>query len=90
MDLIAAILADPNIASDFKQALSGAEAAKQLRRVAYVSALKRMDWEFEASDDARVWNAGRAALQALRQEQRAIDPDGALWRLHAHPDYQAI
>jgi hypothetical protein len=63
--------------------------ALPIRRAAYVSDLTRMDWQFEHSEDQRVWRAGRDELTRLRAERAAVDPDGALWRKHAHRDYPA-
>jgi len=58
-----------------------------LRRAQYVSDLRRMDWQFEHSDDHQVWRRGRDELVRLRAEQAEIDPDGALWRANANPDF---
>lgn len=58
------------------------------RRALYVSALKRMDWQFEHSEDQRKWRAGCDELKRLRAERKELDPDSALWRLHAHEDYR--
>lgn len=51
----------------------------QLRRAAYVSALRRHDWGHEYSDDINAWRRGREELAQLRAEQREIDPDFELW-----------
>ena len=61
--------------------LATGEAA--IKRAAYVSALVKMDWSYEFSDDGRVWAAGRDALAALRAMQAEIDPTGELWLRHA-------
>lgn len=63
------------------------EQADQARRVAYVAALRRMDWTFESSDDHKVWQRARDELKRLRLERAAIDPDGAIWVKHCHPDF---
>lgn len=71
-------------ASLFNGILAGiAQQPEQLRRAAYVSALRSMDWDHEFSDDHRVYSAGRARLLWLQDEQRAIDPDGAIARATA-------
>ena len=67
-----------------------AEDALPVRRAAYVSALLRMDWQFEHSDDAQRWRESRDELRRLRAEQKSVDPDGSLWAKHAHPDYPLI
>lgn len=62
----------------------------QMRRAQYVSALKRMDWLHEWSDDHRAWTSGRAELTRLRAQQAELDPTGELWRRHAHQSYPPI
>lgn len=92
MDILRAIMADDNVSPAFKVGVAlaphtnGAEAT--YRRAAYIQALHAMDWTFEHSDDQRAWRAGRDELKRLRLERAAVDADGALWRAHAHPDYQ--
>ena len=56
-------------------ALATGDAA--IKRAAYVSALVKMDWSYEFSDD------GRDALAALRAMQAEVDPTGELWLRHA-------
>lgn len=72
-------------------ATMGAPLSEETLRTArvdnYVRDLKLMDWQFEHSDDHSVWKAGTRELARLRAEQRELDPDGALWRQHAHADY---
>jgi hypothetical protein len=80
MDIMQAILADPNVGQDFKTALP--EHEMQLRRAAYVSMLRRHDWSHEMSDDAGAYRRGRQALEQLRQEQQTIDPDFNIWNRH--------
>jgi hypothetical protein len=58
-----------------------------IRRAAYVSALLRMDWLFEFSDDHLRWRAAREELHRLRAERKVVDPDGLLWRANAHPNF---
>lgn len=86
MNILSHLMADPAVA----EAITAAVQADPLpmRRAEYVSAMKRMDWTFEGSDDQRIWRAGRDELQRMRIERAIVDPDGALWKLHAHPDYQ--
>ncbi len=55
---------------------------------AYLSALQSHDWAFEYSDDSRVWNRGRESLEALREAQRLIDPDGMIWNQYAPDAYR--
>lgn len=54
----------------------------------YILALKAHDWAFEHSDDHRVWHAGKASLEALREAKRLIDPDGMVWNQFAPPEWQ--
>lgn len=61
-----------------------------LRRAAYVASLKRMDWFFEWSDDHRAVIAGRQALEALRHEQSALDPDYSIWNKHAPGEFRKV
>lgn len=56
----------------------------------YVADLKAMDWTFEHSSDHGVWSRGRYELERLRRVQRELDPTGAIWREHAHPDYAVL
>lgn len=57
----------------------------QIRRDAYVKALKAHDWAFEFSDDADTYRAGRESLAQLKLAQRELDSDFALWNQHCHP-----
>ena len=50
---------------------------------AYIQCLRNADWWHEYSDDQRVWSAGRAELQALRDAQPQFDPDYSLWNIFA-------
>lgn len=89
-DILAAIMADPNVSGDLKRVLGAPpeDAALALRRAAYVSAILKFDSQFEFSDDQRVWRAGRDELRRLRTERAAVDADGALWRKHMHEAYR--
>jgi hypothetical protein len=51
--------------------------AAQLK--AYVAMLQAHDFDFEFSDDHRVYTAGREALAELRMLRRDLDADGAIW-----------
>jgi hypothetical protein len=52
-------------------------AAQTLAR--YRAMLVEHDWEFEHSDDQRIWRLGRLALEQLQFLQREIDPDFKIW-----------
>lgn len=65
------------------QALAGVMPASS-RVDAYVKALQGFDWQFEWSDDHAYWRRQTDLLKFLRDEQRAIDADGALWRQHGN------
>ena len=65
---------------------TGAVTERHLK--AYQEALRGHDWAFEYSDDSRVWNRGRASLEALREAQRLIDPDGMIWNQYAPEGYR--
>lgn len=54
----------------------------------YILALKAHDWAYEYSDDYRIWRAGKASLEALREAKRLIDPDGMVWNQFAPPEWQ--
>ena len=45
----------------------------------YAALLKGMYWQFEFSDDMRVYRAGRDTLDKLRTLQPLVDPEGAQW-----------
>lgn len=47
---------------------------------AYKAALRAFDWQFEFSDAGWYVQNCRQQLQVLWAVQRAIDPDGAIWR----------
>lgn len=81
------LLADPNVGGSYKHALTS---SREVRRAQYVVDLKRMDWQFEHSDDQNAWRSGTNELKRLRTEQREVDQDGVLWRLHAHPDFPLL
>lgn len=45
----------------------------------YRAALASMDWHYRMSDDPGAHRAGRFHLEALRNMQADLDPDGAIW-----------
>ena len=61
---------------------------KAARIAAYIADLKRMDWDFEFSDDQRVWWRGNDALAALKAQQFDLDPDLRIWNEHAPEQYR--
>lgn len=60
-----------------QQLIAATAAAQTLAR--YRAMLAEHDWEFEYSDDARVWRLGRLALEQLQFLQREIDQDFTVW-----------
>ena len=54
----------------------------------YRHKLKQHDWSFEYSDDHSVWQRGWQELGELRQLQKQLDPDWAIWNSIAPKDYQ--
>jgi hypothetical protein len=57
----------------------------QIKRDAYVRAVKAQDWSYEFSDDHGAYHRGRESLAQLRLAQRELDPDFVLWNQHCHP-----
>lgn len=55
---------------------------------AYVQALKDHDWDFERSDDHRVWGNGVNALSRLKKQREKLDPHWTLWNAHAPADHR--
>lgn len=51
----------------------------EARLQSYRAALASMDWHHEQSDDPAAHRAARLHLQALRNMQPDVDPDGAIW-----------
>ena len=86
--VIRAILADPGVDAHYQSALRRAEESKNARRAQYEADLQKMDWQFEHSDDQRVWRAGRDELQRLRDERFFLDKDHTIWRKHAPVEYR--
>lgn len=85
MDILGAVMADPNISPAFKAAI--AQDAMPVRRATYVSDLLRFDWHFEQRGNDG-WQRGMAELERLRTEREQVDPDHALWNRHAHEDFR--
>lgn len=54
----------------------------------YEQSLKSHDWYYEMSDDHGVWQRGTAERHALREMQKQVDPDWAIWNAHAPDMYQ--
>lgn len=54
----------------------------------YVNKLKTHDWSYEMSDDGRCYRAGQAERAALNTQQKAIDPDFAIWNQHCPLSYR--
>jgi hypothetical protein len=48
-------------------------------RAAYDELLRTHDFEFEYSDDQRVWRRGHYERQALLALREKLDPSGAIW-----------
>lgn len=53
--------------------------SKAAQLAAYIQALQRHDWAFEWSDNHGIWRAGRDSLEALRRDQKQVDPDFMVW-----------
>jgi hypothetical protein len=54
----------------------------------YTESLKRMDWEYEFSDDHRVYCNGREELKALVMDRDRLDPAGTIWNQYAPEKFQ--
>ena len=55
-------------------------APESLEVAAYRARLRRFDWQFEFSDDARTVREARAELEELRALRCTLDPMGDIWR----------
>lgn len=49
----------------------------------YLTLLTTHDWEFEFSDDRRLWMRGTLARKELDRLREDIDPRCLVWNLHA-------
>lgn len=67
--------------------INSAQAA-ELQRADYEALLKGHDWEFDRSDDHRVWTRGHYERQALRAMQQRLDPEFATWNRLAPPEFR--
>lgn len=56
------------------------------RMADYIRLLREHDWEFQHSDDFRVYNRGKAERAELELRARDLDPDFRLWNLYATKD----
>lgn len=66
-----------------KEVLSNAAtSATTVKRAEYVGLLKTHDWQYEFSDDQRVWRKGWEQQQRMHQLQRELDPQHELWNQH--------
>lgn len=77
----------------YADSLAGAtpEEAQRIQTEAeYVSLLLRHDWKHEFSDDHSVWKRGHEEKRRMLELRRVIDPDGALWNLHAPPEQRLM
>ena len=86
-DILSMLANDPNVAPELR-AILDTQGSLPIRRAEYVSALLKHDWQFDYSDDHRVWTAGRDETKRLRLERAVVDPDHALWKKHAHESYR--
>ena len=82
---------DPTIGAQLSPFI---EAAVTARRSAYISALRKHDWQWEFSADTTSPH-GRAAYEAAKRmhamlllERAQTDPDGLIWSLYAPADYR--
>lgn len=51
----------------------------EARMSAYRAALASMDWHYRQADDMSAYRAAEVHLEALRNMQPDLDPDGAIW-----------
>lgn len=49
----------------------------------YITLLTTHDWEYEFSDDHRLWMRGTLARRELDRLREEIDPNYLVWNLHA-------
>lgn len=62
--------------------------ALEQRRNRYVFALMAHDWQYEYSDDGRVYRQGREERAALVAEQQTIDPEFETWNMHCPAQFR--
>ena len=46
------------------------------------------DWQYEHSDDFRVYSLGSTERRYLREMQKEVDADGKIWNEYAPKDQQ--
>lgn len=66
----------------------GENVASAEAQAAYVAALKAHDFQFDYSDDIRVYRRGRDSLLALRDMQERLDPAFQIWNSIAPAQFQ--
>lgn len=54
----------------------------------YVRDLRKLDWDFEFSDDHAVYLRGAQEVQRLRKIQQEFDASGTLWNQYATETYK--
>ena len=93
-DILAAIMADPNVSPDMQRVLGApaqpldGDQVLALRRAAYAAALGQFDFGFEFTDDHALWKRCNTELCRLREERAAIDPQGVIWDKFAPDSYR--
>jgi hypothetical protein len=66
--------------SVFAEVLTRIQAQPQtLRIAAYKSALQRFDWNYEWSDDGRVYQRAKERFAELKHEAEQVDPGFEVW-----------
>ena len=65
-----------------------ADSQSLIRRVQYTDDLRKFDWAFEFSDDHWHYRKCHHLLAELRDLQRSLDPDAALWNQYAPAGYR--
>ena len=53
----------------------------------YIHALTRMDWQYQFSDDQRIWRQGTSDYAALQQMQRQHDAEYIIWNRYAPKEF---
>jgi len=56
--------------------------------VLYEKCLAAHDWEFDRSDDFRVYRKGREELVQLQRMQKLYDADYTLWNYYAPEEFK--
>ena len=82
---------DPTIGAQLSPFI---EAAVTARRSAYISALRKHDWQWEFSDDTTsphgldVYEAAKRMHAMLLIERAQTDPDGMIWNVYAPAEFR--